>query len=378
MQDKRNNEETVPLWVMRPSMPPLEEFRAYLEKIWESRRLSNGGDLHREFEAALCEYLGAGCVSLFANGSLALMIALKALGLKGEVVTTPFTSVATLQAIYWNNLVPVFADISEADFTMDVRSMEEAITPATCAVLPVHVFGNPCDTKEIARLSGKYDVRVVYDAAHCFGVKVDGTSLCNQGDLSVLSFHATKVFNTFEGGALVCKDPALKKYVDALKNSGIDENYEVAGYGMNAKMNELQAAYGLMQLKYVDQVMDQRRRVFIKYRELLKDLKGIRLPADHDGVTSNYSYFPVIIDPLEFGATRDEVAGHLSQRNIHARKYFSPLVSDYREFSRFRTRELPVARKIASQVLCLPLFHDLSQEGVQFVAETLSELHRSA
>ncbi len=365
------------LLLMKPFMPPHEEFQPFLERIWESRMLTNCGTIHAEFEQALCKYLGVKQVCLFANGTLALMIAMKALKLRGEVITTPFTSPATLQAIYWNNLKPVFADISETDLNIDPSSIEKAITPETCAILPVHIFGTPCDVGMIDELAKKYDLKVVYDSAHCFGVEIGGNSVCNYGDLSILSFHATKVFNTFEGGAIVCHDDATKTYIDTLKNNGLDRDFQLTGYGVNGKLNEMQSAFGLCQLKYVDDIIAMRKAVTLKYRELLSDIKGLKMLPDREGVKLNYSYFPVLIDPEEFGAGRDELHDYLKNRNIVTRKYFSPLVSDSPEFKMYKTVGLPVAEKIANSILCLPLFHDISDDQIKTVVHAIGQLNKS-
>ena len=365
------------LLLMKPFMPPLEEFQIHLERIWESRMLTNCGTIHAEFERALCEYLGVKHICLFANGTLALMIALKALKLRGEVITTPFTSPATLQAIYWNNLKPVFADISEPDLNIDPSAIEAAITPDTYAILPVHIFGTPCDVVAIGQLARKYDLKVVYDAAHCFGVEIDGKSVCNSGELSILSFHATKVFNTFEGGAIVCHDEATKTYIDTLKNNGLDRDFQLTGYGVNGKLNEIQSAFGLCQLKYVDDIIAMRKAITVKYRELLSGIKGLKVLPDKEGVKHNYSYFPVLIDPAEFGAGRDELHDYLKKKNIVTRKYFFPLVSNSPEFNMYKTAGLPVAEKIANSILCLPLFHDISDDQIEAVVHAIGQLNKS-
>ena len=353
--------------VMKPFMPPLDDFQFYLERIWESRQLTNGGPVHAEFEQALCDHLGIKHISLFANGTLALIIALKVLDLRGEVITTPFTSAATAQAIYWNNLKPVFTDIDEKDLNIDVSGIERAITPETSAILPVHLFGNPCNVEKISRLAQKYKLKVVYDAAHCFGVEIGGQSICSFGDLSVLSFHATKVFNSFEGGAIICHDERAKTHIDSLKNTGLDAGRRLAGYGLNAKMNEIQSAFGLVQLKYIDKVIAFRKAATLKYRELLEDVRGLRMPGEMEFVKYNYTYFPVIINPAEFGSSRDELVAYLEKRNIFPRKYFYPLVSDFPEFSIYKTRDLPVAHKIAENIICLPLYHDITTDEITFV-----------
>jgi len=367
-----NNE----ILLMKPYMPPLHEFHSYLERIWESRWLTNGGTIHSEFEKALCDYLGVNHICLFANGTLALIIALKALNLKGEIITTPFTSVATAQSIYWNNLKPVFVDIQETDLNINIVEIERAITPNTSAILPVHIFGNPCNIDQINQLAQKHNLKVIYDAAHCFGVQLNGTSLCNFGDLSALSFHATKVFNTVEGGVIICHDKATKNHIVALKNTGLSSSYKLVGYGLNAKMNEIQSAFGMVQLKYVDKVIAYRKTATLKYRELLENVKGLRLINDKKCVKHNYTYFPVIINPEEFGATRDELSNYLKNKNIFTRKYFHPLITDYPEFNIFKTSDLSVARKIADNVLCLPLFHDITLDEITAVVESIYQMHQ--
>jgi len=355
-------------------MPPIRDLLPYLERIWDSRQLSNHGQVHEEFEQALCEYLGVKYICLFANGTLALMIALKVLNLKGEVITTPFTSPATAQAIYWNNLTPVFADINESDLNINISAIESAITENTCAILPVHIFGIPCDIEAIHKTALNHNLNVVYDAAHCFGVEVDNQSICNFGDLSVLSFHATKVFNCIEGGAIVCHDEKTKKQIDALKNTGFDIDYNLTGYGINAKMNEMQAAFGLCQLKYIDSVIGNRKAADAFYRKLLKDVKGIKLPGNVNSTKLNYSYFPILINPEEFGCNRDEVHDHLKRKNIITRKYFFPLVCDYAEFSIYKTVDLPVAQAMAKNILCIPLFPDISIEQIETVVASIKQL----
>lgn len=364
------------LLLMKPFMPPMHDFLPYLVNIWKSQQLTNGGPVHAELEKALCNYLGVKQISLFSSGTLALVIALKSLKLKGEVITTPFTSVATIQAIYWNKLKPVFVDIDEMSLNLDAGKIDKAITPDTTAILPVHLFGNPCDVEQINIIARKYKLNIVYDAAHCFGIKLKGESLCNVGNLSVLSFHATKVFNTFEGGAIVCHDETTKKYIDALKNTGLTAPDKLAGYGLNAKMNEIQSAFGLVQLQYIDEVIGNRKAVTEKYRELLKGIRGIRLITEQEFVEYNYSYLPIIINPERFGAERDELYMHLKKANIFTRKYFSPLVCDYPEFSMFKTRDLPVAQKIANNILCLPLYHDISPGQIEMVVKSISQFQQ--
>jgi len=366
------------LVLVKPFVPPIEELLPYLDRIRKSRHLTNGGPVHAELEQALCDFLGVKNICLFANGTLALMIALRSLRLTGEVITTPFTSPATIQAIYWNNLKPVFVDIRENDLNIDAGLIEAAITPQTSAILPVHIFGTPCDVERIGHLARKHDLKVIYDAAHCFGVGIRGDSICNSGDMSVLSFHATKVFNTLEGGAIVFGDQTLKKHVDALKNTGLGSDHNLMGYGINSKMNEIQAAFGLCQLKYMDGVIASRRAATMKYRELLAGFNGLILPEDVAGVRHNYSYFPVIIEPDIFGAGRDELYDHLKIRNIATRKYFYPLACDFTEFEMYKTTDLPIAQRTAKRILCIPLFHDISEEQIRFVVHSISELYRGS
>ena len=361
---------------MKPFMPPMHDFLPYLANIWESRQLTNNGLFHAMLEKELGKYLGVKYISLFSSGTLALVIALKSLKLKGEVITTPFTSVATVQAIYWNNLKPVFIDIDESSLNLDVSKIEKAITPNTAAILPVHLFGNPCGVEQIDAIARKHKLKVVYDAAHCFGIKLKGESICNLGNLSVLSFHATKVFNTFEGGAIICHDATTKNYIDALKNTGLATPDKLAGYGLNAKMNEIQSAFGLVQLQYIDEVIRNRETATEKYRELLKNIPGIRLIPELEFVEYNYSYLPIIINPEKFGAERDELFIHMENADIFSRKYFYPLVCDYPEFSIFKTTDLAFAQKIAKNILCLPLYHDISSEQIEMVVNSIGQLHQ--
>jgi dTDP-4-amino-4,6-dideoxygalactose transaminase len=359
----------------KPFVPPIEEFQKDLRNIWKSRQLTNSGPVHLKFEQALCKYLEIEHISLFANGTLALITALRALNLNGEVITTPFTSLATAHSILWNGLKPVFVDINEFDFNINPLLIEKKISSSTKALLPVHIFGNPCDVKTIDKIASSNNLKVIYDAAHCFGIRINNIPLCNSGDLSVLSFHATKVFNTIEGGAIICHDPKLKKHIDALKNNGSlpDNNYH--GLGLNAKMNELQCAIGLVNLKYIDRLIDCRCESVKKYRELLSGINGLKTPLEMNYVKHNYSYFPVIINPEKFRSTRDELHDFLSERNIITRKYFYPLITDHPAFSKFKAGALPVARKIADNILCLPLFHDIKTKEISMIAQIIQEFH---
>jgi dTDP-4-amino-4,6-dideoxygalactose transaminase len=360
----------------KPLLPPLVELIPYLERIWESGIITNCGYEHQEFEKELCNYLDVKYISLFSSGTMALTIALKALDLKGEVITTPFTHVATAQAIYWNNLKPVFVDINESDLNIDISKIESAITPDTCAILPVHIFGNPCNIHEISKISQKHHLKVIYDAAHCFGMTIRGESICNFGDLTVLSFHATKVFNSIEGGAIVCHNESMKKYIDALKNTGLNKNQQLIGYGLNAKMNEVQSAYGRVLLKHVSQAIEKRNFATKRYMELLRNIQGISFIDEQIEVKYNYSYFPILIEPTEFGVSRDEIIKYFESKNIFLKKYFCPLVSDYNEFKKYTTDNLPVAEEISKNIVCLPLSHEIQPFEIELVVCYLIEIQK--
>jgi len=367
--------------VTQPALPSLEEFMPFLEDIWQSKCLTNNGKFHQELEKALCEYLKVKYISLFANGTLALITALRALEITGEVITTPFSFVATTHALWWSGITPVFGDIEPDTFNLNPEKIETAITPKTTAIMPVHVYGNPCDVEKIRRVANTYGLKIVYDACHAFGVKVHGNSILNYGDLSVLSFHATKVFTTFEGGAIVCHDEKTKKHIDYLKNFGIADETTVVTTGINAKLNEVQAAFGLLQLKYVDVAIGKRKRIAYAYREGLNGVKGIRFLTDTPGVQHNYSYFPIFINQREFGVSRDEVYEHLKKHNIYGRRYFYPLISQfqmYRELPSASPENLPVAGKVAKEVLCLPIYPDLKINVVNNICSLLSSLEKRA
>ena len=360
-----------PTYVTRPALPPLAEFMGYLEKIWDTKILSNNGPFHQQLEKELAQYMGVQYLSLFSNGTLALMTALQVLRITGEVITTPFSFVATTHALWWNNIKPVFVDIEPDTFNLDPSKVESAITPKTTALLPVHVYGNPCDVDTLGVMCDIYGLKLIYDAAHTFGVKINGTSVADFGDLSVLSFHATKVFNTFEGGAIICHDQATKKRIDYLKNFGFAGETIVVAPGINAKMNELQAAFGLLQLKYIDENIDKRKAVAEKYREGLRHIKGIRFMEDIPGVHHNYAYFPIFIHE-DYGSPRDALYEELKSHNIYGRRYFYPLISSfpaYRGLESADPANLPVATRIAEQVLCLPMFPDLEPEVQDRVIE---------
>lgn len=363
-----------PVYVTQPDLPPLEEFTKLLEKIWDNKILTNNGPFHQQFEQALADYLGVKYISLFTNGTLALMTALQALRITGEVITTPFSFVATTHSLWWNNIKPVFADIEPEYFNLDPEKVEAAITPQTTAIMPVHVYGNPCKLERFQQIADTYGLKLIYDAAHAFGVKIDGNSILNYGDLSILSFHATKVFNTIEGGAIICPDAKTKKRIDFLKNFGFADETTVIAPGINAKMNELQSAYGLLQLKYVDDCIEKRRKIAKLYRDQLKGVNGISFLEDIKGVDHSYSYFPILVDAILYGKTRDALYDKLKQNNIFGRRYFYPLISQfptYRGLPSSKSENLSIATKIAEQVICLPIFPGLEIERQRIIIELI-------
>lgn len=360
--------DPLPIYVTQPSLPPLEEFIPYLEQIWESKRLTNSGPFHEQLEQALCDYLGVPHIALFANGTLALVTALQAMRITGEVITTPYSFVATAHSLLWNGIRPVFADIDPLTLNLDPDRIEAAITPQTTAIMPVHCYGHSCDVDRIERIADNYGLKVIYDAAHAFGVQCQGGSVLNHGDLSVLSFHATKVFNTFEGGAIVCHDAKTKQRIDHLKNFGFVDEVTVAAPGINGKMSEINAAFGLLQLKGIDEILQKRKAIDTRYREVLTGVKGIHcLPVADE--KPNYAYFPVLVQP-DYPLSRDALYQKLQDSGIHARRYFYPLISDfpmYRGMPSAAPANLPVARAAAEQVICLPIYPDLSNDQVDSV-----------
>ncbi len=361
------------IFVTQSALPPLEEFTPYLEEIWKSKWLTNDGRFHQELEKKLCEYLGVKYISLFSNGTLALITALQELRITGEVITTPFSFVATTHALWWNNIKPVFVDIETKTFNIDPEKIEAAITPKTTAILPVHVYGNPCNVKKIKEIADIYGLKVIYDACHTFGVTLKGIPVLNFGDLSVMSFHATKVYTTFEGGAIVCHDEATKRRIDNLKNFGYADGKVIAP-GINAKMNEFQASLGLLQLRYIDTSIQKRKAVAELYRENLTGIDGLHFLKDVPDVKHCYSYFPILVDPKKYGKTRDDIFNVLAEKNIHGRRYFYPLISQfptYRGLESSQAGKMPVAEKIAEEVLCLPLFPDLKHDIVKLICETI-------
>lgn len=355
--------------VTSPLLPNLDELNELMQDIWNRKWITNAGHYHELLEAELAKYLGVEYISLFTNGTLPLITALQALGLtKGEVITTPYSFVATSHSIWWNQLTPVFVDIEEETCGIDPNKIEAAITLNTVAIMPVHCYGKPCKTDEIDAIAKKHGLKVIYDAAHAFGVRVNGESILNAGDISTLSFHATKVYNTIEGGALVCHSAEMKHQIDNLKNFGFRGEVTVEAPGINGKMDEVRAAYGLLNLKQVDAAIEARKKVADAYRAALKDVKGIRFFDDVVGVKHNYSYFPIFVDAEQYGMSRDELYEKMKSQGIFGRRYFYPLITDfepYKDYPSASPENLPVATKIASQVICLPIHHALSEEDVE-------------
>ena len=360
--------------VTSPLLPSLDDFMPYLQDIWNRKWLTNNGHYHQELEKALCEYLKVPYISLFTNGTLPLICALQALRITGEVITTPYSFVATTHSLWWNGIKPVFVDIDPETCNINPDKIEAAITPKTTAIMPVHVYGKPCDTERIQEIADKYGLKVIYDAAHAFGVEVNGKSILEAGDMSTLSFHATKVYNTVEGGALICHDEQTKKRIDYLKNFGFAGETTVIAPGINGKMDEVRSAIGLLNLKQVDAAIEARHQVANRYREALCGVKGIRVMEDMPGVRHNYSYFPMFIDAEEYGMTRDELYFKMKENNVLGRRYFYPLIS---EFSTYRGLEsawpenLPVAKRIADSVICLPMYYGLKEEEIDRVIEQI-------
>ena len=360
--------------VTSPLLPDLEEFNALLKEIWDSKWVTNNGSFHKQLERELAEYLKVPYISLFTNGTLPILTALQALHITGEVITTPYSFVATTHSIWWNGCKPVFVDIDPATGNIDPDAIEAAITNKTTAIMPVHVYGKPCDTKRIQEIADKYGLKVIYDAAHAFGVEVNGESILNAGDMSTLSFHATKVYNTLEGGALVMHDEATKKRVDYLKNFGFAGETEVVAPGINSKVDEVRAAYGILNLRQVDAAIEARHQVAIKYREALRPVEGITFMDDMPGVKHNYSYFPLFVDAEKYGMTRDELYEKMKAHNVLGRRYFYPLISTFTTYKGYESanpKNLPKAHKMADSVICLPMHHELSAEDIDRVLELI-------
>lgn len=360
--------------VTSPLLPDMEEFFELQKDIWSRKWITNNGYYHKELENALAEYLKVPYISLFTNGTLPLITALQALKIQGEVITTPYSFVATTHSIWWNGLSPVFVDVDPATDNIDPDKIEAAITPRTTAIMPVHVYGKPCDVERIDAIAKKYGLKVIYDAAHAFGVEVNGKSILEWGDMSTLSFHATKVYNTIEGGALICHSKEMKQQIDDLKNFGFHNEVTVVAPGINSKMDEVRAAYGLLNLRQVDNAIEVRHQVAMRYREALRSVKGISFMDDMPGVRHNYSYFPIFVDAEVYGMTRDELYAKMKEANILGRRYFYPLISAFSPYDKYPSadpRNLPNATKMADSVICLPMHHALTEEDVERVLASI-------
>jgi dTDP-4-amino-4,6-dideoxygalactose transaminase len=367
-----------PIYVTRPYLSPLEEFIPYLEKIWENKVVTNNGPFHQELESELCKYLGVEYISLFTNGTIALVTALQALKISGEVITTPYSFVATSHSLVWNNITPVFVDIDSKTCNLDSEQIEAAITSKTQAIMPVHCYGNPCEVEQIEKIANKYKLKVIYDAAHAFGVRYKGKSVLKYGDLSVLSFHATKVFNTIEGGAIVSPDRETKKQIDFLKNFGFADEVTVVAPGINGKMSELNAAFGLLQLKHIDKAMERRKQIQIIYRSGLTNIRGVSIPETQKLSEDNASYFPIFIG-ADFPLTRDDLYWHLKNQGINGRRYFFPLLSNmsmYKHLPSSDPRKLLNAHTAANNVICLPIYPDMNNQDVDRVIQAIKKLGR--
>lgn len=367
--------ENFPVYVTQPTLAPLEDFIPYLAQIWKSKRLTNAGPFHQQFEQALCQYLGVEHISLFTNGTLALVTALQTLQITGEVITTPYSFVATAHSLLWNGIKPVFVDIDPVTLNLDPARIEAAITPKTTAIMPVHCYGQPCDVDRIQKIADAYGLKVIYDAAHAFSVEHHGASVLNHGDLSVLSFHATKVFNTFEGGAIICQDAKTKARIDHLKNFGFVDEVTVIAPGINGKMSEINAAFGLLQLKGVDHALAQRKLVDTHYRRALAQVDGIECLPELALKERNHAYFPILVKPA-YSLSRDALFEKLKANSIFARRYFYPLISDfpmYKSLPSAASENLPVATRAANEVICLPIYPDLALQQVDFIVSLITK-----
>ena len=364
-----------PIYVTQPALPPLEGFIPYLEEIWANKILTNGGPFHQQLEKALCDYLGVKHLALFSNGTLGLVTALQALRVTGEVITTPYSFVATAHSLLWNGIKPVFVDVDPNTLNLDPASIEAAITPHTTAIMPVHCYGHPCDVQAIQKIADNYNLRVIYDAAHAFGVQDEGGSVLRHGDLSVLSFHATKVFNTFEGGAIICPDAKTKQRIDHLKNFGFVDEVTVVAPGINGKMSEINAAFGMLQLQHIGEALDKRHSIDATYREALRNVTGIRCLQDAGERIANYSYFPLLVE-ADYPLSRDALYQKFKDNNIYARRYFYPLISEfpmYRGMPSAHRENLPVATAAAQKVICLPIYPALTPQDLQRVIDIVRE-----
>ncbi len=362
-----------PIYVTQPTLPPLEELFPYLQQIWDSKIITNDGPFHQQLEQALSDYLGVKHVALFTNGTIGMITALQVLRITGEVITTPYSFVATAHSLLWNGIKPVFVDIDPNTLNLDPSKIEAAITPQTTAIMPVHCYGHPCDVVGIQKIADTYGLKVIYDAAHAFGVQLHSGSVLNHGDLSVLSFHATKVFNTFEGGAIVCPNAKTKQRIDHLKNFGFVDEVTVVAPGINGKMSEFNSALGLLQLKGIDKALQKRKDIDARYRKGLARVKGIHCLPDAGEKVANYAYFPILVRP-EYALNREDLYQKLQDNGIHARRYFYPLISEfpmYRGLPSAVQSNLPVASKAASEVICLPIYPVLSNEQVDSILELI-------
>jgi len=355
------------IYVTQPYLPPLEEFIPYLQQIWDRKVLTNNGPFHHQLEQALCAYLGVKHLALFTNGTIALLTALQALRITGEVITTPYSFVATSHSLLWNGIKPIFVDVDANTLNLSPEKIESAITPQTSAIMPVHCYGNPCDVVAIEKIANNYNLKVIYDAAHAFGVEDAGGSVLRHGDLSILSFHATKVFTTFEGGAIVSPDEKTKKRIDYLKNFGFADEVTVVAPGINGKMNEFQAAVGLAQLKHIDNALAEREAIDSRYRELLSNIQGIRCLPSPPSKRHNYSYFPILVGP-DYPLSRDELFARFREHGIYTRRYFYPLISEfpmYRAIPSSTPAMLQVAAMVANRVICVPIFPGLDESVLE-------------
>lgn len=362
--------------VTSPLLPDLKEFETYLEDIWNRKWLTNNGYYHKKLEKALSEYLKSPFLSLFTNGTLPLITALQSLRITGEVITTPYSFVATTHSLWWNGIKPVFVDVDPITGNMDPEKIEAAITPRTTAIMPVHVYGTPCNVERIKQIADTYGLKVIYDAAHAFGVEINGKSILEYGDICTLSFHATKVYNTVEGGALICRTSEQKQHIDHLKNFGFADETTVVAPGINSKMDEIRASYGLLNLKQVDLAIESRKHIANLYREKLKNIKGIRYLEDIEEVRHNYAYFPVFVDEKKYGMTRNALYELLKSHNILGRRYFYPLISSfstYRGLESANSANLVVANRLAEEVICLPIYAGLADEDVMRILTIIEE-----
>lgn len=365
------------IFVTKPFLPPLDDFLPYLKDIWDSRILTNNGKYHNELENRLAEVLGVRYVSLFANGTLAIIAALQSLNIGGEVLTTPYSFVATVHSLWWNNIKPVFVDIEPETCNIDPDKLEAAITPNTTAILAVHVYGTPCNVQKIKTIADIYGIKVIYDACHAFGVEIEKQSILNFGDLSILSFHATKVYNTFEGGAIICHDEKMKRRIDFIKNFGFADEVTVIAPGINAKMNEFQAALGLVQLNYIESIISKRKKIAEKYRQQLSQIKGISLLQEQSSIKYNYSYFPIFIDENTYGCSRDELHQFFKDNNIYTRRYFYPLLSQFPTYRGLPSSSgLIIAEAISEKVLCIPIYPDLNQNDQDHIISILKQMQK--